>query len=178
MHFLRSLSVWLHAVHSEPPDPEPTVSGCEWDCVCWPCERMPVSLADSYLFLADRIPADFHSRCDVGSFFGVWCSGLGRLVWGWDPSPHKEDLCGGDISLDSQLLNCHFCKSLVMRLLFSSSSVGYSGWLFSNSVVFPVWFWKEVTITSTYLAAISRHLKIFCQVKIFSRKVQNKWMPL
>lgn len=40
----------------------------------------------------------------------------------------KGDFCRRDIPLDSQVLHmgADFCKSLVIKLLFSQSSVGYS----------------------------------------------------
>ena len=48
---------------------EPGVSGCEWDFVHWPFKRAPGFLADSCLWLADRIPADFHNQMLCGHLF-------------------------------------------------------------------------------------------------------------
>lgn len=47
-----------------------------------------------------------------------------------------------------------FCNSLVIRLLFSQSSVGYSGWLFYILVLITVWSWKKMNVASIYSAAI------------------------
>ena len=38
--------------------------------------------------------------------------------------------------------------------LWDLSSVGYSKWLFYILVVIPVWFWEEVSVTSTYFATV------------------------
>lgn len=42
-----------------------------------------------------------------------------------------------------------FCNSLVIRLLFSQSSVGYSGWLFYILVLITVWSRESVSVAST-----------------------------
>ena len=65
--------------------PKPRVSGWKWYFVHWPFRRVPVSLADSLLSLI------FIARCYV-SFFGLRCSGLGSLLWGWDPTLLGETL--------------------------------------------------------------------------------------
>lgn len=59
---------------------EPKVSGWEPDFVCLPFKRAPVSVADSHLFLADRIPVDFHRQMSCGHLFLAVV--LGRPAWG------------------------------------------------------------------------------------------------
>ena len=67
---------------------EPRLSGCEWDFVWWPYERVPVSLADSCL------PGGWNlcwfSQPDVifivGTSSWLWCSEMGSLAWGWNPT--------------------------------------------------------------------------------------------
>ena len=88
-----SVSPHMAPVHSALPLPEPRMSGCEQNFVCWPFRRAPVSLKDFYLSLADRIPTDFTARCYVGASCWLWCSGLGNPVWGWNPpTPQREPL--------------------------------------------------------------------------------------
>lgn len=54
-----------------------------------------------------------------------------------------------------------FCTCLVVWLLFSYSSPGYSGRLFYNLVVIPVWSWERASVAPTYSTTILDPLKIF-----------------
>ena len=109
------------------------------------CKRALVHLAASHLSLVDRIPTDFCSQILCGYIFLAmvfWAlhrsstpcySGgtftakttLWNLILPWEKSqpfsflyPSYQPQCG------------FFCKSLIVRLLFSNSSIGYSGLLF------------------------------------------------
>lgn len=64
-----SVSPHMTLAHSAFPPPEPRVSGCKGDFLCWPFKRAPKSLALSCIFLVVRIPADSHSQmlCDASS---------------------------------------------------------------------------------------------------------------
>lgn len=56
------------------------MNGSEQDVVHWPFKRVHQSLADSYLSLADEIPADFHKQMLCGLIFWILSSGAGSLV--------------------------------------------------------------------------------------------------
>ena len=63
--------VSLHTtpVHSNPPPPEARVSGGECHFVHRPFKSVTVSPADSYLFLANKIPTDFYNQMLRGCLF-------------------------------------------------------------------------------------------------------------
>lgn len=46
-----------------------------------PFTGVPGLLGDSCLSLADRVPTDFHTICDVGASSRLWRSGLQSSVW-------------------------------------------------------------------------------------------------
>ena len=103
--------------------------------VFWPFKRTSVFLADSHLSLVERIPADFHSQMLCGHLFPV------LVLWAGEPSTGlRRKLCL-EISLwnlshqlwelGQPFSHLHtsyqygtegygsFCKSLVIRFLFS-----------------------------------------------------------
>ena len=120
------------------PLTESIVSGYEWNFVHWPFKRMPGSQVDSHLSLMDRIPTDFHSQMLCSCLF------LALMLWDREPRlglrPHSSQGVphphSWDIPPEPQLLHmgvgpalftspsflpvqCGFCKSLLIRLLFS-----------------------------------------------------------
>lgn len=61
------------------PTLDPRVSGCKGHFVCWHFKRVPVSLADFHVSLADRIPSDFHSQMICECLF------QSLVLWAGDP---------------------------------------------------------------------------------------------
>lgn len=109
------------------------------------------------------------ARCYMGTSSWVCCFGLGIPAWGSDYIILRRNPCSCDILSHcpwerGQLFLClclsyqaqygFFCKSLVVRLLFSQSLICYSGRLFFNLVVIPVWSWQEVSGPSIYSATM------------------------
>ena len=111
---------------------------------------------------------DFHSQMPCRLLF------LSLMLWVGDPGlglrhhPSQEGLlqlrypsnfsatvygCRGQPSpclcSSYQSLCGFYCKSLVIILLFSGSSVGYSGWLLYSLALNPVWCQGEVSVAST-----------------------------
>ena len=132
----------------------------------WDCSRVPP-------LLSRQRPTDFHCQRLCRLHFPA------LMFWVWGPSmglkchiPHGEHLQPRYPSSFSATLREHrsqptlhlctsyqslysfFCKFLDIILLFSYPSVGYSGWLLYNLAVNPLWHWEEVSIASTYSAAI------------------------
>ena len=69
-------------VWSALPTPETMVSGCQWEFVCWPFKKLPVSLADFRPSLVDSIPTEFYFQMLGELLFPA------LVLWtGWDPSP-------------------------------------------------------------------------------------------
>ena len=170
-------------VHSALLTLKPSVSGCKWDFVHWPLKSVPVYLATA-ISLLDEILTDFHSQILCGClllalvllavgpsvelrppFFlrGNLCCwdipwNLSHHPWGWDQPfstfrPSYQSWCG-------------LCESLVITLLFSWSSVGYSGWFLYILVVVPVWSWEEASVTLTTLLPSRIHCKCFRYFRI------------
>lgn len=67
---------------STPPSQEPRVSGCEWNFVCQPLKRAPVSLVDSHLSLMNRT-TNFHSQMLCEHLF------LAMVLWTGSPAWSK-----------------------------------------------------------------------------------------
>lgn len=66
----------------------------------------------------------------LASWEGLWYRSTLHAAWEWSWVTCWEQCQYG-----------LFCKSLVIRLLFSYSSIGYSGWLSYNLIVISVWSW-------------------------------------
>ena len=121
---------------------------------------------------------NFTARC---SSSWHWWFGRGGFPWGWDTTFLMGYLSSWDVPLDSQLLHlgsgpAHFVpplpyqspcgffrRSLIIRLLFSCSSDGYSCWLFYNLVVILMWSWEKVSATSTFFAILGRYSEIYLE---------------
>lgn len=124
------------------PQPEPRVSGCKWDFTCWPFKRHQVST---------RLLSLHQNSCWFSQPIVRWASLPGSGVLGWRTRLGAETplFSGGAFVAELFLQNlsccslflkpllfyqspCDFlCKSLVIlvKLLFSWSSVANSGWL-------------------------------------------------
>ena len=116
----------------------------------------------SHLCLADRKTTTFHSWMLSGFLFGS-----GGTGWGAQLGFNTPHFSGGNTQLlkypsrssaathgspPSPLVapphllpvllwwSGFFCLPLVVRLLSSQCSVGYSGWFLYNLVVIPIWF--------------------------------------
>ena len=98
-----------------------------------------------------------------GFLFQFWCCRLGSTAWGLYPTLLRGNILAAEISL--QHFSCYlwepsqtsppqslpvlwwwhgfFCLSIVIRLLSSQCSAGYSGWFLSNFVLIPVWSWRR-----------------------------------
>ena len=153
---------------------KPKMSDYEGNLICWPFMGATASLVNSCLFLRERNTAIFHSQILCACLF------LALVLWAGEPGLMLRHPCfsGGTPTLAAEITLwnlrcclwkrdqtfshlCHsygsqygFCKSLIVMLLFSYSSLGYSGWLFYNLVVISVWSWKEVNVAFTYSATI------------------------
>ena len=151
----------ISLVHSTLPQPEPRVNGCKQNFVCWPFKRLSVSPAVSTR-QTDTLLL-FTSRYYLGPF-----PGFVDLSWGaqleaqtlhfsertpWQlkfPSGTSAATCGNPASPLTPLLHL----SLVIMLLSSQCSVGYSGWFLYNLAVVPDWSGEEVSVASTYFSTI------------------------
>lgn len=98
-------------VPSALPQPEARVSGCKIYFVCCPFKKVPGTLADSPLFLVDRVPPDFLSLMLCGCLFpapvlwaGVACMGLRHYAPQGGPLPLRylskipATTCGSGVS--------------------------------------------------------------------------------
>lgn len=78
--------------------------GCKWNFVSWSFKRAPGFLADSCLFMEDRIPTDFQRQTLFGCFF------LALVLWAGEPylglrlQLFRWNLCSWDIPLKFHLL--------------------------------------------------------------------------
>lgn len=100
-HPTHSLPVWLQHPLSCHALTRTRVSASQWDFVYFPLKRTAGFLAGSYPPRRMESPPVLTAQCYESSSSWHWCSGLLSPAWGWDPP----------------LL--FFCKSLVIRLLFS-----------------------------------------------------------
>lgn len=82
-------------VHSALPLLEPKISCCKWNFVYWSFRWFSASQVIS---LADRNPAAFHSHVLLGFLSRSWCYRLGRLAWGLNSTPLRQNLPSADIS--------------------------------------------------------------------------------
>ena len=89
-------------VHSILPLLEPRVSSCEWNFVCWPFNRVPVSPVDSCLSLAYRSPSAFHYQILYGCLFPALVLRVGEpdLMFRTHICQGEPSLCSWDTSLE------------------------------------------------------------------------------
>lgn len=157
----------LFMVSSHPESPSSYQSPCEcseWAPVHWPFRRAPGILADSLLFPADRVPAEFCWQSYAGSSSRPWCSGLGYW-WGVEAPLSSRGLlqlrspssfsaiisaCRYESSTclcpSYQALYSFFIRSVGIILLLSFSLFGHSGWLVFILTINPVWHQKKVYV--------------------------------
>ena len=64
----------------------------------------------------------------------------------WKPS--EPSCISSAFPTSHVVVKCFFCLPLVIRLLSSWYSVGYSGWFLYNLVVIPDWSWEDVSVAS------------------------------
>ena len=119
------VSPHITLVHSPLPPPDSRISGCKQDVMHWPLEAVPVSLADSYFSLANRILTDFHSQILCGHFFPALVLWARRAWLGVVIPCFSEEIVATEIS--PQNLSQHLWEQT--RLFLSLSFLPVSMWL-------------------------------------------------
>ena len=173
-------------VHLALPSQEHRGSGCKQKFVCWPFKRVPVSLACSHLSAVDRNPAAFHSQILCCCLFPALVLRAKELFLEFRPHTSQGEFLTAEIALQilSCLLNkwgqrflclrpsyqsrcCFFCKSLVIRCLFS--------WLFRiialHFSLIPVWPWDKVSVAFTTLDPAM--FKVFNMANVLNSSMLN-----